>query len=125
MIEGTRVLVVEDDARSRKLVCDLLSLHGCEVFAAATVADGLARAIEHVPDLILMDVQLPDGNGTDTVVRLRADPRTAAIPVVATTALAMKGDRERFLAAGFAGYVSKPIDVHTFVPTVPAFIAPR
>jgi CheY-like chemotaxis protein len=75
-------------------------------------------ASEHRPDLVLMDIQLPDIDGVEALVRLRADERTAAIPVLALTAQAMEGDRERFLAAGFDGYVSKPVDIVELVATV-------
>jgi two-component system cell cycle response regulator DivK len=77
-----------------------------------------SSAAEHAPDLVLMDIQLPDVDGVHVLHRLRADERTAAIPVLAVTAQAMHGDRERFLAAGFDGYVSKPLNIHEFIGTV-------
>ena len=75
-------------------------------------------AVEHTPDLVLMDIQLPDADGVEVLRRLRTDDRTAAIPVLAVTAQAMLGDRERFLAAGFDGYVSKPLNVGELIGTV-------
>ena len=75
----------------------------------------MALALEHAPDLVLMDIQLPDIDGVETLGRLRADERTASIPVLAVTAQAMRGDRERFLAAGFDGYVAKPVDIAELV----------
>jgi CheY-like chemotaxis protein len=72
----------------------------------------------HGPDLVLMDIQLPDIDGVDALGRLRADERSATLPVLALTAQAMEGDRERFLAAGFDGYLSKPVDIAEFVTTV-------
>lgn len=119
------VLVVEDNQKSLKLACDLLSLRDYEPLGASTGADALRIAREQRPALVLMDVQLPDMDGGAALAMLRADPRTAAIPVVAVTAFAMKGDRERLLAQGFDGYVSKPIDVRTFVDEVAALIGCR
>jgi CheY-like chemotaxis protein len=75
-------------------------------------------ASEHTPDLVLMDIQLPDLDGVQALRRLRADERTASIPVLALTAQAMQGDRERFLAEGFDGYLSKPVNVRELVGTV-------
>ena len=75
-------------------------------------------AAEQGPDLVLMDIQLPDFDGVEALRRLRADERTAGTRVVALTAQAMEGDRERFLAAGFDGYLSKPVDIAEFVATV-------
>ena len=79
-------------------------------------------AAEHCPDLVLMDIQLPDIDGVEALGRLRADERTASVPVLALTAQAMDGDRERFLAAGFDGYLSKPVDIVDFVATVAALL---
>jgi CheY-like chemotaxis protein len=75
-------------------------------------------ALEHGPDLVLMDIQLPDIDGVEALARLRADERSASLPVLALTAQAMEGDRERFLGAGFDGYLSKPVDIAEFVATV-------
>jgi two-component system cell cycle response regulator DivK len=114
--EGLVVLVVEDNEKNRKLVRDLLGFRGFRVVEATTATDALVAArAEDRPDLVLMDVQLPDMDGVEALRLLRADPLTGAIPVVAVTAFAMKGDRERLLAEGFDGYVSKPIDARTFV----------
>ena len=78
-------------------------------------------ASEHTPDLVLMDIQLPDIDGVEALGRLRADERSATLPVLALTAQAMEGDRERFLAAGFDGYLSKPVDIAEFVTTVKGY----
>jgi two-component system cell cycle response regulator DivK len=112
------VLVVEDNDRSLRLACDLLTLRGFATLAARSGAEALALARERSPDLVLMDIQLPDMDGVDVLRALRADARTAAIPAVAVTAFAMKGDRERLLSEGFDGYQSKPIDVRTFVDDI-------
>ena len=100
------ILLVEDNEKNLKLVRDLLQLRGYRVLEARTAEEGLALASDHRPDLILMDIQLPDMVGIAALGRLRADPVTAAIPVVALTAFAMKEDRERFLSAGFDGYLA-------------------
>jgi two-component system cell cycle response regulator DivK len=123
-VDRRTVLVVEDDAKSLKLACALLDLRGFHTVTARSATDAVRLAVEHSPELVLMDIQLPGGDGTSALAQLRQDPRTADIPVVALTAFAMKGDRERFLAEGFAGYVSKPIDAHSFVDVVSAFINP-
>jgi len=102
------VLVVDDDARNRKLARDVLGHGGLDTIEAATGSDALALAHTHVPDVVLMDLRLPDMDGGEALRRLRADPATAGIPVVALTAVA--GAREALLAAGFAGCVEKPLD---------------
>jgi two-component system cell cycle response regulator DivK len=112
------VLVVEDDEQSSRLMCELFRLRGFTARAAATGALALTAARELAPWLILMDIQLPDLNGSDVLRALRADPATAKIPIVAVTALAMDGDRERLLGDGFDAYISKPIDVATLVDQV-------
>jgi two-component system, cell cycle response regulator DivK len=119
------ILVVEDNDKNLKLVRDLLQLRRYRVLEARTAEQSLALAADHRPRLILMDIQLPDMDGTAALRRLRADPRTAAIPVVALTAFAMKEDRERFLGAGFDGYLAKPIDIKTFPDQIRAFIDRR
>jgi two-component system cell cycle response regulator DivK len=121
-VAETRVLVVEDNERSLKLACDVLQLRGYATIAARTGAEAVVVAATQQPALVLLDVALPDMDGVETLNALRANPRTAAIPVVAVTAFAMKGDRERLLESGFDGYVAKPIDVATFVDDVTAHI---
>jgi two-component system cell cycle response regulator DivK len=108
------VLVVEDNEKNRKLVRDLLQVKGYHTVEAETAQEGLALAIAHRPALVLLDVQLPDMSGLAALARLKGDPRTGSIPVVAVTAFAMKDDQERFLGAGFDGYLAKPIDVRLF-----------
>ena len=110
----TVVLIVEDNPRNLKLVRDLLEHLGYRTLVATTAEDGLALARTHRPDLVLMDVQLPGMDGVQALGRLRADPVTNGIPVVAVTAFAMKDDRARFVAAGFDGYLEKPISVREF-----------
>jgi two-component system, cell cycle response regulator DivK len=113
-----RILIVEDNERNMKLLRDVLGATGYETLEAASGEAAVAVAAERTPDLVLMDVQLPDIDGREALRRLRADERTAAVPVLALTAQAMQGDRERFLDAGFDGYLSKPVDVAELVRTV-------
>ena len=115
---GERILVVEDNEKNMKLFRDVLVATGYRTLEATTGGAGIELASEHIPDLVLMDIQLPDLDGVHALHRLRADPRTATIPIVALTAQAMHGDRERFLAAGFDGYISKPVDVRELIGTV-------
>lgn len=115
---GERILVVEDNEKNMKLFRDVLVATGYRTLEATTGGDAVDMASEHTPDLVLMDIQLPDLDGVQALHRLRADERTATIPIVALTAQAMRGDRERFLAAGFDGYVSKPVNVRDLLETV-------
>ncbi len=108
------VLIVDDNDRNVKLARDVLRFAGFRTIEAGTAGGGVALASEHLPDVILMDIRLPDMDGTAAVGILKQDARTARIPVVALTSFAMKGDRERFLAAGFDGYLEKPISVREF-----------
>lgn len=105
----SRILLVEDSRANARLVRDILEQEGHEVLLATDADAGLALAREQSLDLILMDIQLPGTDGLIATRALKADPRTAAIPVVLLTALAMRGDRERGLAAGGDGYLTKPI----------------
>jgi two-component system cell cycle response regulator DivK len=115
---GARILVVEDNELNMKLFRDVLVAGGYRTLEATTGGEAVELAIEHGPDLVLMDIQLPDIDGVQALGRLRANERTAAIPVLALTAQAMDGDRERFLAAGFDGYLSKPVNVRELIGTV-------
>ena len=104
-----KILVVDDDELVRRLAVTALEQAGHEVLSAEGGAEGIETALAHAPDLVLMDVQMPGMDGISALRRLRAEPRTAALKVVALTALAMKGDRERLLAEGFYGDIEKPI----------------
>jgi len=108
------ILLVEDNERNRKLVRTILEFRGYEVIECDDGAPSLELARAHKPSLVLMDIQLPTMDGITALGRLRADPDTAAIPVIAVTASVTPGERDRVAAAGFNGYVSKPIDVSTF-----------
>jgi two-component system cell cycle response regulator DivK len=115
---GERILLVEDNAMNMKLLRDVLVAKGYRALEATTGGQAIALATEHAPDLVLMDIQLPDLDGVEALRRLRTDARTAAIPVLAVTAQAMQGDAERFLAAGFDGYVPKPVNIGELIGTV-------
>jgi two-component system cell cycle response regulator DivK len=112
------ILLVEDNDNNRMLIRDVLHASGYRVVEAETAEDGLRMAAEQRPALILMDIQLPGMNGIDALRRLRADPDTRAIPVIAVTASAMTQDRRQIMAAGFDGYQAKPISVKGFLQTV-------
>jgi two-component system, cell cycle response regulator DivK len=115
---GEQILVVEDNEKNMKLFRDVLVATGYRTLEATTGGEAVDMASEHTPDLVLMDIQLPDLDGVQALRRLRENERTATIPVVALTAQAMHGDRERFLAEGFDGYMSKPVDVRELIGMV-------
>ena len=116
------ILIIEDNERNLKLVRDVLQFNGFQTAEARTAEDGLALASASPPDLVLLDLQLPGIDGMEAFRQLRGSPPTAAVPVVAVTALAMKDDRERVLRAGFDGYLEKPISVRALPDQVRAFL---
>ena len=116
------VLIVEDNPRNLKLVRDLLDYAGYRTVGVSNAEDGIELARSRRPDLVLMDVQLPGMDGVEALARLRAEPDTGEIPIVALTAFAMKDDRERFLAAGFDAYIEKPLNVREFPQQVSAIL---
>lgn len=122
-ISGQTVLVVEDNAANMELVTDLLGVGGFRVLQAATAEDGIRLAKAEHPDLILMDIALPGMDGLQATRLLGEDPETGGIPVVALTAHAMSGDKEKALAAGCVGYITKPIDTRAFARTVTLFLS--
>jgi two-component system, cell cycle response regulator DivK len=117
------ILVVDDNEQNRRLTRKVLQFSGFRTLEAAGGVEGLSLAVEHRPELILMDIRMPDMNGAEVLQKLREDERTAAIPVVALTSSTMKGDRERFLADGFDGYLEKPIRVREFPDQIRAHLA--
>ena len=117
------VLLVEDNATNMKLSLFLLESADHTVLTATTAEAGLALAREHHPALILMDIQLPGMDGLQATALLKADKATRDIPVLALTALAMKGDEERIRAAGCDGYIAKPLDYKEFLAIVGARLA--
>ena len=123
MSDGALVLIIEDNPKNLKLARDVLNHTGYQTLEAETAEEGLALARARHPDIVLMDVQLPGMDGLQALDRLRSDPETRDIPVIALTAFAMKDDRERFLAAGFDRYVAKPLDIREFPQQVAAALA--
>jgi two-component system cell cycle response regulator DivK len=121
---GELILLVEDNDNNRLLVRDVLQANGYRVVEASSAEDGLRMAAEQQPALILMDIQLPGMNGIEALQRLRADPGTRAIPVIAVTASAMTQDRRQIMAAGFDGYQPKPISVKGFLQAVREMLPP-
>lgn len=120
-----QILVVDDDARNLRLAIAVLEQAGHETLSAGGGAEGVEAALAHAPDLILMDVQMPGMDGISALKLLRSDLRTATLMVVALTAFAMKGDRERLLAEGFDGYLQKPIRHREFLASVAALLERR
>ena len=116
------ILLVEDNEANQLLASSVLELSGYSVEVAGDAIEAREILGRHSPDLILMDIQLPGLDGLSFVKQLKAEPATAHIPVIALTALAMAGDRERSLAAGCNGYISKPIDTRTFASEVRKYL---
>jgi two-component system cell cycle response regulator DivK len=112
--ESPLVLIVDDNQKNLKLARDVLRAAGFRTLEAESGTEGMALATEHLPDVILMDVRLPDMDGTDAARALRGGVRTARIPVVALSALPLERDGDWFLAAGFAGFLEKPISIGEF-----------
>ena len=119
---GEKILVVEDNPVNRRLVEFLLRSNGYRVHQVATAEDAFEALQDDRPHLILMDLRLPGTDGLTATMRLKADPATRDIPVLAVTAYAMPGDREQALAAGCAGYITKPIDPGMFLREVASFL---
>jgi two-component system, cell cycle response regulator DivK len=115
------VLIVDDNDRNLRLARDVLRHSSFRTLEAVTAADAIRLAREQLPNVILMDIRLPDMDGSAALAALKNDERTATIPVVALTSFAMMGDRERFIALGFDGYLEKPISVRAFPSQVWAY----
>ena len=117
-----RILVVEDNDLNRKLFCDVLKANGHEVVPVADGRNVVATAQRFVPDLVIMDIQLPHVSGIDLIGQLTADPALAGVPVLAVTAYAGKGDEERIRDAGAADYLAKPVSIGPFMAAVKALL---
>mgnify|MGYP001192676964 CR=1 FL=1 len=115
---GERILIVEDNALNLKLLRDVLQVEGYATAEAATGEDGVAAALAHPPALVLMDIHLPGMDGVTALRTLRADPRTAAVPVIAVTASAMPLESAEIVSAGFDGCFVKPLDVDEILDEV-------
>ena len=118
------VLVVEDNDKNMKLIRVVLQSSGYRTLEASTGREAVDLAAEYRPALVLMDIQLADMDGLEALRRLREDSHTASIPVLALTAQAMKGDRERFMKAGFDGYLAKPVDIDELIAAVREYSKP-
>ena len=112
------ILIVEDNEKNMKLARDILRAKGYVTLEAVNGLDGVRLALEHKPDLVLMDIQLPDINGIEAFERIRANAETAKVPVIAFTASVTTGDRSRIGDAGFDGFLGKPINLKEFLETV-------
>lgn len=119
------ILIVEDNEKNMKLVRDVLQVKGYATLEATTGEDGVRLAKERLPALVLMDIQLPGISGIEALKQLRADPATAAIPVIAVTASVMVSDRRNITDAGFDGYVGKPLNLREFLDAVAGAMAGR
>ena len=121
MTIAKRILVVEDNELNMKLFCDILEANGYETIKSTDGASALELARKHHPDLILMDIQLPDVSGLEVTKRIREDSLVSKIPIVAVTAFAMRGDEEKIRDGGCEAYIAKPISVSRFLETVDKF----
>ncbi|MFO0389985.1 MAG: response regulator [Alphaproteobacteria bacterium] len=117
-----RILIVEDNDLNLKLFRDLLGAHGYETIETKEGIEAITLTRSEKPDLILMDIQLPEISGLDVTRRIKADETLRAIPIIAVTAFAMKDDEEKILAAGCEAYISKPISIMSFLNTVRRFL---
>lgn len=122
--KGKKVMIVEDNELNMKLFHDLLEAHGVETIQARDGKNVLALAREHKPDLVLMDIQLPEVSGLDITKWLKEDDELKSIPVIAVTAFAMKGDEQKIREGGCEDYISKPISVIKFIETVQKYLVP-
>lgn len=119
---ANRILIVEDNELNMKLFHDLLAANGFELLEARNGRDALEMVKAERPDLIIMDIQLPEMSGLDVTKTIKSDPKLRSIPIIAVTAFAMKGDEEHIRAHGCEAYLSKPISIDRFLETVRAHI---
>jgi two-component system cell cycle response regulator DivK len=120
---SVKILVVEDNDLNRKLIVAVLTYHGYKALEAGDGAEGVKAAIEHMPDLILMDIQMPVMDGLTAARIIRNDSRTKGIRMIALTSFAMKGDRERFMEAGFVDYIAKPMNTRELPEIIKKFLS--
>ena len=118
----SRILIVEDNEKNMKLVRDILQHKGYQTLEAATGEDGVRLAIEHKPDLVLMDIQLPDIDGITALRRIREDKSLDQIPVLAVSASVMPDEQKQIVSSGFDAYMTKPISLKPFMATVERFL---
>ena len=117
-MDQKKILIVEDNELNMKLFHDLLEVHGYNTLQTKDGREALQLAREHRPDLILMDIQLPEVSGLEVTKWIKADDELKAIPVIAVTAFAMKGDEEKIRSGGCEAYIAKPISVNSFLETI-------
>jgi two-component system cell cycle response regulator DivK len=117
------ILIVEDNEKNMKLVRDILAHHGHRVIEAATGEDGVRLALAEKPDLILMDIQLPDISGVDALARIRSDQALDAVPVLAVSASVMPDEQQRIVSSGFDAFIAKPISIKPFLEAVKAALS--
>jgi two-component system cell cycle response regulator DivK len=117
-MEKKKILIVEDNELNMKLFHDLLEVHGYETYQTKDGREAIPLAREHHPDLILMDIQLPEVSGLEVTKWIKEDEDLRSIPVIAVTAFAMKGDEEKIRSGGCEAYIAKPISVATFLETI-------
>jgi len=122
-MNGKRILYIEDNPENRLLVRRVLTAEGYTLLEAADGPSGVVAAEEHQPDLILMDINLPDLDGYEVTTRIKRNPELSRVPVIAMTANVMHGDRERSLAAGCDGYIQKPIDIDLLPEQIAKFLS--
>lgn len=115
---GETILIVEDNPLNMELVADILDAHGYQIIQATSGKDAIAKVEQNLPNLVLMDIQLPGLDGLTVTGILKDNPKTAGIPIIALTAHAMRGDEERAKQAGCDGYISKPIDTRALPKTI-------
>lgn len=121
-MENKTILIIEDNELNMKLVRSILQLGHFQALEARDAESGLQLAREHLPDLILMDIQLPGMDGLDATRIIRKDPNLMNIPVVALTSYAMQGDEQKATSAGCTGYIAKPIDTRSFLDTIAGYL---
>ena len=119
-----RILIVEDNELHFRLLNDLLEVHGYKILKTEYGREAVKLARNNSPDLILMDIKLPDLSGLDVTRLLKQDDQTKRIPIIAVTAFAMPGDERKALESGCDGYISKPVMIHSFLHTVRRFLSP-
>ena len=119
---GRVILIVEDDPKNLKLIRDLLQIRGYTTLEATDGKQGVDMARAKMPDLILMDIQMPVMDGFEAISILKADPVTKSIPIIALTAFAMQGDREKCMEAGCNDYITKPLDTRVFMTKVKEYL---
>lgn len=120
---GEKILIVEDDDQNRELLRDLLNMKGYHTLEAENGENALKAVLKELPDLILLDIQLPEIDGVEVARRLKSNPETRSIPIIAITAHAMKGYGESLIKQGFSAYVSKPFVMNEFLEVIKGFLS--